>query len=244
MMDQSRLLTSSNQLLDVDPAKQFEWHEAHRDVAKNQYRTSYSDMIHGREVACKSDYPSGYAGHIPNLRHDILFRNTNFDRVQALKRADPSRDAHPSFQDQIQGIPTWCAKPQGAKKHPTFGTIPHKATTGTVRPPWGVVKPVVEPPTYRVMPSTMMRTRSMPQLRRTQEASGALSASGRAALTNPQNMAAAMDQMATEQPAPQPTSPTSDRLKKSVNLANAEAMRQRMPTEAEMLMQEMGVDGY
>lgn len=242
-MSQSRMLTSSNQLLDVDPAKQFDWHEAHRDIAKNQYRTSYSDMIHGREVACKSDYPSGYAGHIPNIRHDILFRNTNFDRVQALKRADPSRDAHPSFQDQIMGIPTWCAKPQGAKKNPTYGAIPHKASTGTVRPPWGVVKPIVEPPTHRVIPSTMKRTRSMPQMRRSNEV---LSASGKAALTSPQNMSSAMDQMTQEPSYVQPTSPSanSDRLKKSVNLANAEAMRQRMPTEAEMLMQEMGVDGY
>merc|ERR1719215_1424403 len=89
-----------------DPSKQFEWHEAYRDMVKNMYRTTYTDASHFRETNVKSDYPVGYGGHIPNVRHDVLHRNTQFDRNRHMQRLDPSRDAHPSFVDQLSGIPT------------------------------------------------------------------------------------------------------------------------------------------
>ena len=36
--------------------------------------------------------PSGFGGHVPSVRHDILFRNTAFDRAQVALRNDPNRD--------------------------------------------------------------------------------------------------------------------------------------------------------
>eukprot|EP00929_Paragymnodinium_shiwhaense_P018293 TRINITY_DN1285_c0_g1_i1.p2 TRINITY_DN1285_c0_g1~~TRINITY_DN1285_c0_g1_i1.p2 ORF type:complete len:120 (+),score=23.17 TRINITY_DN1285_c0_g1_i1:78-437(+) len=105
--------------LERDPALQWKWHEAYRDMSKNMYRTSYTDMTHFREVNVKSNYPAGYGGHIPLVRHDILHRNTEFDRKLACMRADPSRDAKPSFEDQICGVPTITKFPCGAPKNPT-----------------------------------------------------------------------------------------------------------------------------
>ncbi|CAJ1430946.1 unnamed protein product [Effrenium voratum] len=77
-----------------EPEKQFEWHETYRDFAKNMYRTSYSDMSRHREVHVKSDLPSGFGGHVPSVRHDILFRNTQFDKAQETLRNDPNREMH------------------------------------------------------------------------------------------------------------------------------------------------------
>lgn len=243
MTDHRKLLTSNRELLDADVATQWDWHEAHRDVARNQYRTSYTDMSHGREVSLKSDYPSGYAGHIPNVRHDILFRNTAFDRSTALMKQDPSRDAHPSFKDQIQGIPTWCSKPQGAKKNPTYKALPHKDSTGTVRPPWGVVKPVIAVPTHRTLPSTLLRARSDPALRRS---GGSLLASGQAALTpaNRQSMARAMQDVSkgvgfseTENSF---VDPAGDAWNEELTAANLAAKREPFSNTRDMLMEEMG----
>lgn len=221
-------------LLDVDPARQWEWHEAHRDLAKNQYRTTYTDSSHFKEVNVRSDYPSGYGGHIPSIRHDILHRNTQFDRNQALKRNDPSRDAHPSFRDQIAGIPTWCAKPQGAKKNPTYGVIPHDGTTTNIISPWAVVLPVKAVPSYRNVPTTLQRSRSMPGIggRSNQAAMSA----GVAAVTSPAASTGQMPRMPMAEPQP---SPNADRLKRTVSMANEQSNQQRMPSEQEMLMDEM-----
>lgn len=152
-----------NGLLDVNPSKQWDWHEAFRDASKNQYRTTYSDMIHGRETSLKSDYPSGYGGHIPNVRFDVLHRNTAFDRKWALTRKDPSRDAHPSFKDQLAGIPTYCNKPQGSKKTPSYKVVNHDGTTNC-RAPWAVMRPVREVPNHRNVPATLARARSLPSV--------------------------------------------------------------------------------
>merc|ERR1740121_2065344 len=93
---------------------QSSWHESFRDHTSNMYRTSYQDMSHGQEVAVKSDFPSGYGGHVPSFRHDVLFRNNAFDRDCEQRRHDPRREAFPSFQDQISGIPTFTNRPRGA----------------------------------------------------------------------------------------------------------------------------------
>jgi len=222
-----------NGIPDVDPAKQWDWHEVHRDMAKNMYRTTYTDMIHFKEVNVKSDYPSGYGGHIPSVRHDILHRNTAFDRTLALKRSDPSRDAHPSFQDQISGIPTWCKKPQGAKKNPTYGVVQHDGTTSQLIAPWGVVRPVRAVPSFRTVPTTLARTRSMPGL---QASRGQPQPQGPG---SPMSMAASsgnlMRQLPVEQVQPSPAS----RMKNSVSMANAQANNEMMPSEQEMLMDEV-----
>jgi len=203
---------------------------------KNQYRTSYTDMVHFKEVNVKSDYPSGYGGHIPCIRHDVLHRNTAFDRNQVLKRNDPSRDAHPSFRDQLAGIPTFCAKPQGARKNPTYGVVPHDGTTTNLISPWAVVKPVVPVPSYRNVPTTLSRARSLPQIGGGRVNQAAKSA-GAAALTSPAN-ASSPQLMQQLPPEPAPT-PAADRLTRQVNIANAQSTQQRMPSEQEMLMGEV-----
>eukprot|EP00930_Biecheleria_cincta_P033146 TRINITY_DN22960_c0_g1_i1.p1 TRINITY_DN22960_c0_g1~~TRINITY_DN22960_c0_g1_i1.p1 ORF type:complete len:195 (+),score=18.58 TRINITY_DN22960_c0_g1_i1:81-587(+) len=146
-----------------DPAKQWEWHEAYRDQAKNMYRTSYSDMTHGREVAVKSDFPAGYGGHVPSMRFDLLFRNTRQDRDMLLRRADPSRDAMPSFKQQLEGVPSYTKIPRGAKHNPTYKTIPHDGTTSWVTPPYAVTLPPRDPLSFRTTPPTLSRmSRSSP----------------------------------------------------------------------------------
>eukprot|EP00746_Dinoflagellata_sp_MGD_P003055 gnl/MRDRNA2_/MRDRNA2_105962_c0_seq1.p1 gnl/MRDRNA2_/MRDRNA2_105962_c0~~gnl/MRDRNA2_/MRDRNA2_105962_c0_seq1.p1 ORF type:complete len:261 (+),score=37.06 gnl/MRDRNA2_/MRDRNA2_105962_c0_seq1:106-783(+) len=144
-----------------DLSTQWKWHETFRDTAKNMYRTSYNDMVHGREVSVKSDFPSGYGGHVSSLRHDILFRNTQFDRQVAMMRSNPSRDGFQSFADQIEGIPTYCMKPRGSKKVPTAGTIPNS----TCKPPWALTLPLREPPTFRTTPNAGNRSLSAPGFR-------------------------------------------------------------------------------
>lgn len=143
--------TFSASLRTGDLTSQWKWHETFRDTAKNMYRTSYTDMIHGREMSVTSDFPSGYGGHIPRLRHDVLFRNTGFDRQRALMQNDVNRDTFCSFVTQLDGIPTYTKKPRGAKnKVPTAGTIAMTATC----PPWAMQLPLRAVPTYRtVLPS-------------------------------------------------------------------------------------------
>jgi hypothetical protein len=201
---------------------------------KNQYRTSYTDMVHFKEVNVKSDYPSGYGGHIPCIKHDILHRNTAFDRNQVLKRSDPSRDAHPSFRDQLAGIPTFCAKPQGARKNPTYGVVPHDGTTTNLISPWAVVKPVVPTPSYRNVPTTLHRARSQPQIGRVNQAAKSGLAASR---TSPAN--ASSTQLMQQLPPEAAPTPAADRLTRQVNIANAQSTQQRMPSEQEMLMGEV-----
>jgi hypothetical protein len=231
---------SGGMIQSPDPANQWEWHEAYRDMAKNQYRTSYTDMSHFKEINVRTDYPSGYGGHIPSIRHDILYRNTAFDRQQALRRNDPSRDSHPSFKDQIAGIPTWCAKPQGARKNPTLGVFPHDGTTTNLISPWAVVRPVRPTPSYRNVPSSLARARSVPQLGGSRVNQAAVSA-GAAALGSPVATASAAQLPQMPQMDAQPTSPEAgaDRLKKTVSMANKQSNQQRMITEQEMLMGEV-----
>ncbi|CAK0846550.1 unnamed protein product, partial [Prorocentrum cordatum] len=122
-----------------DVGNQWQWHEAHRDEKKNMYRTSYSDMSQGREVAVKSDCPSGYGGHVPSLRFDVLHRNTGFDRTNTIRKNDFGRDTLPDFSEQLSGIPSYTAFPQGANSKPTAGVVPHDGTTTMLKPPWAVV---------------------------------------------------------------------------------------------------------
>ncbi|CAE8608229.1 unnamed protein product [Polarella glacialis] len=201
-----------------DPAKQWEWHEAHRDMLKNMYRTSYSDMSHGREVTVKSDFPSGYAGHVRCVGHDILHRNTQYDRVALLSRSDPSRDAFPSFMDQIAGIPTITKFPSGAKKTPSYGVVPHNGTTTMLKPPWGIMTSKRDPLNYRASPPTMKRVQSTPSMRGPLGGAGSLM-SGEAS----------------------PFSPSSERLRKTVQMANDQALSGEMLNESDILGDELGM---
>uniref|UniRef100_A0A7S2B625 Uncharacterized protein n=1 Tax=Alexandrium andersonii TaxID=327968 RepID=A0A7S2B625_9DINO len=215
-------------LIAGDPAKQWEWHEAHRDLAKNMYRTSYNDMAHGREVCMKSDYPAGYGGHIPSMRHDVLFRNTAFERNIVLRRSDPSRDSFPSFHDQISGIPTITSFPRGAKNNPTYKVVPHDGTTTTPKPPWGVLADKVrEPLNYRTVPPTMKRTQSLPSVGMPRDAATKLE---EARAATPSGLAPS--------PLGVPPSPGS-RLQQHVSMANEASRLGRMPSESEILAQQM-----
>mmetsp|Transcript_53371 Transcript_53371/g.155279 ORF Transcript_53371/g.155279 Transcript_53371/m.155279 type:complete len:212 (+) Transcript_53371:79-714(+) len=211
-------------MLARDPAKQWEWHEAYRDLAKNMYRTTYSDMIHGRETYVRSDYPAGYGGHDPAIRFDVLHRNTAIDRKLALDRRDPSRDSHPSFNLQLEGLPSVTAFPCGAKKNPTKGVVPHSGTTTEPKAPWGVLRSKHEPLNQRTIPATLRRNVSAPSL----------VSAGANMYSSPKAM------QSTGLP---PESPTVTKFKRTVNNANTESRLLRMPTEVEVLA-EAGEHGF
>mmetsp|Transcript_24340 Transcript_24340/g.44671 ORF Transcript_24340/g.44671 Transcript_24340/m.44671 type:complete len:225 (-) Transcript_24340:162-836(-) len=134
---------------------QMEWHEAFRDHAANMYRTSYSDMVRGNEVHVRADFPSGYGGHDPPYRHDILFRNTGFDRVYSALRSHPMRDTLPSFEEQKSGLPSVTKFPRGARRPPSAAG---GKKIGHVTPPWGTTMPVSGALTFRARPPTTPRT--------------------------------------------------------------------------------------
>lgn len=225
-------------LIAGDPEKQWEWHEAYRDLSKNMYRTSYMDMSHGREVHVKSDYPSGYGGHIPSIRHDVLFRNTAFDRINILRRTDPSRDAHPSFVDHIAGIPTATQFPAGAKKPPSYGVVPHDGTTTMLKPPWGILHSKAPQLNHRNPPPTMGRMGSSSSIGRRNEA--ALSVGAFMARAND---AGARSEPSTMEPAQEEyASPEIERLRRQVTRANQASLKGRMPTESEVLAEQMGME--
>jgi len=229
--------TGNSQLLDVDPSTQWQWHEAHRDQAKNMYRTSYTDMTHGREVTVKSDYPIGYGGHVRSTRFEVLHRNTQFDRDMVLKSHDPSRDAHPSFKDQKCGVPTLCTKPCGAKKNPTWKVVPTDGTTAPLAP-WACLRPLQPLPTHRTVPTTLKRTRSMPNQFGSSSGFMGNTAGQRSALAG-SGAAIAAPGMGASPSAPYlATSPT-NRVMDTVSMANQEAMNLKDFTEREMLNQEM-----
>jgi len=210
------------------PQKQFEWHETFRDQAKNMYRTSYSDMSHFRECHVKSDYPSGYGGHVPSVRHDILHRNTAIDRNIALRRADPSRDSLPSFCDQLSGLPSFTKYPNGAHNNPTKGVVPHDGTTTMLKPPWGRLLGPHEGLNQRHVPPTMRKSCSMPQFtgHRTNEAGQTAGMMLSRSKTPPQAQ-------------PPATLTPHERLRRTVHVANEDAQQGYFPTEAEILEQQM-----
>jgi len=244
------------------PEDQWEWHETFRDSSKNMYRTSYTDMSHGREVCVRSDLPSGYGGHVPSVRHDVLFRNTAFDRETVMRRTDANRDAFPSFQDQTSGIPTYTRFPQGAKRTPTYGITPHNGTTTMLKPPWGILTTKNEPLNHRTTPRTTPRLAAGAMTPRSgMGASSGLRVNETAVKTG--TMLFSPDMMATPRPPsgaaatpppgasasarpssgpgfePTPSPAASDRLRQSVRIANQEAEFMDMPTEADILHRQL-----
>eukprot|EP00933_Yihiella_yeosuensis_P032940 TRINITY_DN2660_c0_g5_i1.p1 TRINITY_DN2660_c0_g5~~TRINITY_DN2660_c0_g5_i1.p1 ORF type:complete len:228 (-),score=43.02 TRINITY_DN2660_c0_g5_i1:124-807(-) len=214
-----------------DFSDQIEWHESYRDAVKNMYRTTYSDMTHGREVNVKSDYPAGYGGHVPSVRHDVFFRNTAFDRTNTLRRNDPSRDAFPSFEDHLAGIPTSTKFPQGAKKTPTYGVVPHDGTTTTLKPPWGTATTQVSPLNYRSPPPSMVPSSRLctPRVNRAAKIAGSL-------LTSVAPEPEVFGAQAASGP---PPGSSQSGVQKTVSLANEMAYKGRMPTELEIIAGEV-----
>mmetsp|Transcript_88729 Transcript_88729/g.287295 ORF Transcript_88729/g.287295 Transcript_88729/m.287295 type:complete len:226 (-) Transcript_88729:91-768(-) len=216
-------------------------------MAKNMYRTSYADMSHGREVAVRSDFPSGYGGHVPSLRHDILFRNTAFDRETSMRRNDPCRDTHPSFSEQVAGVPCATANPRGARKVPTYGTVPHDGTTTMPKPPWGTISTRREPLTHRTTPPTMKSTEvwrshfSSPMSARSTRVNEAALNAG--SIMASDTLGGGLDgTFGASHPQATPRGSTGfDRLvtpdtfsKRGVTSANEESQRSRMPPESEV----------
>lgn len=198
-------------------------------------------MSHGREVHVKSDFPSGYGGHVPAIRHDILFKNTSHDRKATLMRTDPSRDAFPSFVEQINGIPSSTKFPQGAKKNPTYGVVPHDGTTTMLRPPWGVMTGKRDPLNHRSSPPTMVLVRSSssptftgtaPRVNQAAQHAGAILSGGFNAPDSYMEGVSAFEESQI--------SPGAERLKRTVHIANEEALRGRMPREADILAANLG----
>jgi len=235
--------------IDKDPALQWQWHEAYRDMQKNMYRTSYTDATHFRETYVKSDFPAGYGGHIPSIRHDVLHRNTEFDRKAACMRQDPSRDSHISFIDQIAGVPTVTKFPCGAKKNPTKNVSQHDGTTRPLAP-WGItVNPSREGLHQRSIPATLQRTRSMPGLQGRPN-NAAVGAGFRMATDHssgspahqqgpPSSAGSGRYRGGADAMAMPALSPGGDGLRQSVAFANEEAARGAYPTEAEVLREQM-----
>mmetsp|Transcript_44012 Transcript_44012/g.79122 ORF Transcript_44012/g.79122 Transcript_44012/m.79122 type:complete len:219 (-) Transcript_44012:68-724(-) len=215
-------------LIAGEPSKQWEWHESYRDLFKNMYRTSYADMSHGRETYVKSDYPAGYGGHIPSMRFDVLHRNTQFDRNISLSRTDPSRDAFPSFNANLTGIPNYTAHPCGAKKNPTKGVVPHSGHTTQLKPPWGVMPSRRDPLNYRAQPPSMKRSISSPVIGAPRVNAAAMSA-GSILASDPSYLEASVE------------SPGAERLKRSVKMANEHAQFGQMPHESEILAEQLNM---
>lgn len=104
--------------------EQFNFHGTFRDTFTHQYRTSYTDHIAGNEICTKSTHPSGYSGHVLRLRHDIMFNGTEFDAWEDEMRESTERERRPDYKDQLLGLPTMTADPQGARKVPVYKTCP------------------------------------------------------------------------------------------------------------------------
>jgi len=227
-----------------DPKTQKEWHSNYRDSMDNMYRTSYKDMIHGREVSVKNDFPAGYGGHVPSLRHDVLFRNTEFDRMRSLLKNDPGRDVLPSFVEQNLGIPSLTKNPKGIGQAPTAGSGPDVL----VKPPWALTLTLRELPTFRTNPPNSART--VAENMRLNSARG--NGNGRPVTTpggtrNRVNQAAVKaGQLAfnldRETPTPDrvdtaaSNDPTATAVKAAVASANDRASKIATPSEAEVLV--------
>mmetsp|Transcript_17192 Transcript_17192/g.30140 ORF Transcript_17192/g.30140 Transcript_17192/m.30140 type:complete len:229 (-) Transcript_17192:39-725(-) len=221
-----------------DPAKQWEWHESYRDQFKNMYRTSYSDMAHGRETYVRSDYPAGYGGHIPSMRFDVLHRNTQFDRNISLSRTDPSRDAFPSFKPSLEGLPWYTKHPCGAHNNPTKGVVPHSGHTTELKPPWGIMPSRRQPLNYRAVPPTMRKSASSPAM-------GGLSRSNPSAMSAGAMLAGSGDGHMSAEPSYMEhdsyDSEGGGRLKRTVHMANEHAKAGSFPHESEILQEQLGM---
>lgn len=146
----------------VDIGNQKKWHETYRDLQRNQYRTTYYDMILSREVAVKSTKPSGYGGHVANVGADVLFNNTTFAAMQQDLKEDEYRERLPDFDYQLAGLPVHTENPRGAKAYKTAKTLPK----GRVIPPWAV-EGGDNPLSYRVDMTGLLEKLAAPRYRPT-----------------------------------------------------------------------------
>lgn len=140
-----------------DLSRQWYWHETFRDTSKNMYRTTYSDMIHGREVSVKSDFPSGYGGHVPVVAHDVLFQNTGTYQTLVKQGLNPNRDCFPSFKQQKNGTATY-KMAASQEETPSYGSLPDVR----VQPPWAITPPIRPVPSHKTVPNMNVRNTPAP----------------------------------------------------------------------------------
>ncbi|OEH74055.1 hypothetical protein cyc_06056 [Cyclospora cayetanensis] len=105
-----------------------------RQKDPNMYRTSYNDMCKGLEVCVKSDFPSGYGGHVPTVRHQVLFRDSPEALAIAARAKDPTRDSFGDFAANINGIPYLTKNAKKKTEGPSAGYFPPTL----VQPPWAI----------------------------------------------------------------------------------------------------------
>merc|ERR1712110_490698 len=140
---------------------------------------------------------------------------------------------------QLTGVPGYTAKPCGAARNPTHKVNYRDGTTNPLAP-WGItVNRTRDKLTMRTMPPTLKRAIS----------TGALQSRPNQAAMNAGNMMAHSSSQGALTPPRTPTympeeetalmrSPNQDRLRQTVDDANANATEGYMPTEAEILAEE------
>ena len=77
-----------------------------------------------RESAVKSDFPTGYGGNIPCMRHEVIHRNTSFEKVfghhrdsqVATSDYQQPRFKFPDFAGVKQGTPIFTRNPRVPSK--------------------------------------------------------------------------------------------------------------------------------
>lgn len=116
------------------PSKPGEFDDQGRRKDPNMYRTSYHDMCLGMEVCVKSDFPSGYGGHVPTVRHQILFKDSPEARELQARAADVTRDSFGGFEANIKGEPYLTKNAKKKAEGPSAGFFPPTL----VRPPWAI----------------------------------------------------------------------------------------------------------
>jgi len=104
-------------------------------------------MLDSQEIAVKASFPSGYGGHVPNVRHDVFFENTGlFSKLEA-DGVNNQRDCFPAFKQQKSGAPTY--KNAVDDVVPSFGSLPDVS----VQPPWAITPPIRSIPSFKMTPN-------------------------------------------------------------------------------------------
>ena len=94
----------------------YQWQQSFRDDVKNMYRTNYHDFTNLDPVALQSDFPAGYGGNKPSIRHEVLHRNTAFEHTYGHMRdgrlASAARYHFPDFTASKEGTPIYTLNPR------------------------------------------------------------------------------------------------------------------------------------
>jgi len=126
---------------------QLRWHRTYWDEVTNKYRSSTRDMMQGKEVVVKNDYPCGYQGNAPSVKFDMLYRNTQFDVVQKEREMDPMRNAYPisEYHKVKTRMDPIYSKDEVPDTCPTLKTIPQVegplGGPALMKAPWGMFGP-------------------------------------------------------------------------------------------------------